>query len=203
MPGTMLVTNIRAMGRSAETRARLQAAALELCARDGYDRVTVDQIAAAAGVTSMTFFRYFATKDAVILEDPYDPAIVDGIVEQPAGLPALERVCRGIASAWSRLPQPDRGDTRQRIRIVVASPALMACMWENNLTTQRAIVTALVSTGVERLQAEVAAGACLGAVMAALLEWGRHAEGSLGDCLAVALGQLAAAPAADHTGARR
>lgn len=197
----MLVTNNWWMGRRAETRARLQAAALELFGRDGYDRVAVEQIAASAGVTSMTFFRHFATKDAVILDDPYDPAIVDAIVDQPAGLPALERVCRGIASAWSQLPEPDRADTRQRIRIVAASPALMARMWENNLTTQRAIVTALVGTGVERLQAEVAAGACLGAVMAAMLEWGRHDEGSLGDCLAVALGQLALP--ADHRVERR
>lgn len=179
------------MGRSTDTRERLQAAALELFGRDGYDGVTVEQIAAAAGVTPMTFFRHFATKDAVILDDPYDPVVAETVAAQPVGLPALERVRRGIAEAWRRLPEPDRDDTRLRIRIASAHPGLMARMWENNLTTHRCIVAALMGTGVGRLEAEVAAGACLGAVMAAVIDWGRHDEASLGGSLHMALQQLA------------
>jgi AcrR family transcriptional regulator len=46
---------------------------LELFLRDGYDATTVAAIARAAGVSHMTFFRHFPTKESVVLDDPYDP----------------------------------------------------------------------------------------------------------------------------------
>ncbi len=49
------------------TRATLIDAAVELCERQGFDRTTVDQIAAIADVSPRTFSRYFATKDAIAL----------------------------------------------------------------------------------------------------------------------------------------
>lgn len=42
-------------------------ATLNLCVSQGYDRTTVDQIIAAAGVSPRDFTRYFASKDAVIM----------------------------------------------------------------------------------------------------------------------------------------
>jgi AcrR family transcriptional regulator len=48
-------------------RVRLIDVTLELCARQGYDATTVDQIAAAAGVTPSEFARYFASTEAVLL----------------------------------------------------------------------------------------------------------------------------------------
>ena len=55
-------------------REKLIDVALDLCIRQGYEATTVDQIAAAVGVTSHAVGRYFATKDAIIL------SIVDNIV---------------------------------------------------------------------------------------------------------------------------
>lgn len=49
------------------TRTTLIDAAVKLCLEQGYEKTTVDQIAAAADVSSRTFSRYFATKDAVYL----------------------------------------------------------------------------------------------------------------------------------------
>jgi AcrR family transcriptional regulator len=58
------------------TRDRIRASALRLLGEQGYDTTTVEQIAAAAGVSHMTFFRYFPTKDDVALSDSYDPMLV-------------------------------------------------------------------------------------------------------------------------------
>jgi AcrR family transcriptional regulator len=55
-------------------REKLIDVALDLCIRQGYEATTIDQIAAAVGVTSHAVGRYFATKDAIIL------SIVDDIV---------------------------------------------------------------------------------------------------------------------------
>ena len=60
------------------TRATLIDAAVELCDRQGFDKTTVDQIAAIADVSPRTFSRYFATKDAIAL------ALVDEVLERTA-----------------------------------------------------------------------------------------------------------------------
>lgn len=60
------------------TRATLIDAAVDLCERQGFDRTTVDQIAAVADVSPRTFSRYFATKDAIAL------ALIDEVLEKTA-----------------------------------------------------------------------------------------------------------------------
>jgi AcrR family transcriptional regulator len=50
-------------------RQQVAAAAFELFVRDGFDKTTVDQIAMAAGMSRSSFFRYFATKEDVVLGD--------------------------------------------------------------------------------------------------------------------------------------
>ena len=74
----MLVSNIQVMSdRADRTRGALQRCASELFLRDGYDPTTVAAISRAAGVSQMTFFRHFPTKESVVLDDPYDPVIAD------------------------------------------------------------------------------------------------------------------------------
>lgn len=60
------------------TRATLIDAAVDLCIQQGFDRTTVDQIAAVADVSPRTFSRYFATKDAIAL------ALIDEILDRAA-----------------------------------------------------------------------------------------------------------------------
>ena len=190
----MLVTNISAMGKRERTKAQLQTVAVRLFRLRGYEATTVDQIAAEAGVSAMTFFRYFPSKSSVLFDDPYDPLIGAAVARQPASLPPLERARRGLAEAWAQLPEPDRDDTWERVKIVDTHPSLRARMWENNQVTHQIIVDALRSTGVPSLDAEVAAGACLGAISAALFDWARTETGGLADRIEGALNQLALAP---------
>src|SRR5688572_30276434 len=89
------------------TRQRLLECALDLFERQGFETTTVAQIAAAAEVTPMTFFRHFAAKENVLLDDPYDPLIAAAIRAQPHSLAALHRVSAGIRTAWGQLPEPD------------------------------------------------------------------------------------------------
>ena len=139
----------------------------------------------------MTFFRHFPTKESVVLDDLYDPVIAERVAGQPAELPALERVRRGFAQAGADVPEPMDAEVRARIRLVAGHPALRARMWENTQRTERAVVDALLAGGVPRLQALVAAAACLGALTAALLDWaGDDAGQSLSERITAALDQL-------------
>ena len=65
------------------THARLQYVALDLFERRGFDATTVAEIAEAAGVTPMTFFRHFPSKSQALLEDPYDPVIAAAVAGRP------------------------------------------------------------------------------------------------------------------------
>ena len=188
----MLVTTICPVTTRAEqTRARLQARALELFTTRGYDATTVEQIAAAAGVSHMTFFRHFPTKEAVVMDDPYDPLIADAVRAQPTELPPMERVRRALLAAWQGMPPPTDAETRARMELITQHPALRAKVWEYNLRTEDVIVAALTESGTPALTARVAAGAVLGAIMAGLTDWGADADaGYLGDRVLAALDLL-------------
>ena len=83
-----------------ETKQRLQAAALELFHRDGFEATSVAAIAAEAGVTERTFFRYFPTKEAVLFQD-YESRLEwfrAALAVRPAGEPVLDSVMVAVGS---------------------------------------------------------------------------------------------------------
>ena len=165
------------MGRAEETRERLRAVALALFVEQGFDATTVNKVAAAAGVSHMTFFRHFATKEDVVLDDPYDALIVEAVLAQVTELPVLERVRRGVDAAWSTVPEPAEVTTRARVRLIAGHRGLMARAWENNRRTGDLVVHGLISQGARPLEARVATAACLAAVMEGLLQWGLSPAG--------------------------
>jgi AcrR family transcriptional regulator len=104
----------------------------------------------------------------------------------------MERVCRGVASAVERLGDPGDSDTRLRVRLVAQHAGLRAKMWQSNSTTESMIAQALQEGGLSASAARVVAAACLGALMAALLDWGMDDGGQpLGGRIREALDLLA------------
>lgn len=172
-----------------DTRLRLQREALRLFTERGFDEVTVDEIAASAGVSHMTFFRYFPTKEGVIMDDPYDPIVGEAVARQPIDRGPIERIVGGLAEAAVELEDPET--VRARVKLAAGHPRLRAKIWENNNRTQEVIVDSLVSTGVDPFQAAVAAGSVLGGLTAALLHWAENEADELQACIGMALQQLA------------
>jgi AcrR family transcriptional regulator len=157
--------------KAARTRALLQETATRLFAEHGYDATTVEQIVHTAGVSHMTFFRHFATKDAVILDDGFDPAIAAAVAAAPAALAPVARVCSGLRAALSHVDIPEQEQVRQRVRIAAQHPALRVGMYANTEATREAIVGVLREDGVDEFAARVAAAAVLAALTVALQEW--------------------------------
>jgi AcrR family transcriptional regulator len=119
------------------TRATLIDAAVELCERQGFDRTTVDQIAAIADVSPRTFSRYFATKDAIALalvDEVLDKTAVE-LMRQPRGMNHFEALLRAyIAMADSAKTAPAGELSAERVmcivRIVLSSPTLQQAALE-------------------------------------------------------------------------
>ena len=168
------------MGKSERTREQLLAAALELFASQGYHETTVAQIAARVGVSEMTFFRHFRSKEDSLLADPYDPLIAAAVAEQPREWDVLRRVVHGVRAAWHAVPEPAGAQVRLRVRVAAQTPSLRAAIWRNTEATEQVIVAALQADGIDRLAARAASAAVLAGITAALLEWAATDEGELG-----------------------
>jgi len=169
------------------TLAALVEAGLELFEQQGYEATTVAQIARAAGVTEMTFFRYFAAKEHLLLDDPYDPVLIAAIGAQPRSDPPFLRAARGIRAAWRALPEPETPVIRRRVRIAARTPALRGATWRSTGNTERAIVEQLVTDGAEPEVAGVAAASVLAALVAGLFAWAEHETQTLAEAIERAL----------------
>lgn len=107
--------------------ARLQQAAIELFAEQGFERTTVAEIAARAELTERTFFRHYADKREVLFagQDVFRSGFVTGIGTAPADASPMEIAAAAVISAGDAFFAPERREwSRARQRIIDAEPAL-------------------------------------------------------------------------------
>jgi AcrR family transcriptional regulator len=157
-----------------KTRWAIQEHALRLFAEQGYDATTIDQIAAAAEVSPSTFFRYFPTKEDLVIADEYDAVLVEGLRSQPPEVPALRAVRAVMGETLRQMGPEEQARVWERTRLTMAVPALRARSLENFLTTTRVMREALgqrVGRNPDDLELRVLAGAVVGALVAALELW--------------------------------
>jgi AcrR family transcriptional regulator len=121
-------------------REELGRIAVRLFAEHGFDNVTVDEIAAAAGTSPRTFFRYFATKDEIVLD--YERRLQERLLEALRSRPMTEGAVEALRQAYiatSRVEPADRQRVLQLGRILEAAPALRARASGERLAEDRAI----------------------------------------------------------------
>lgn len=163
------------MDRHARTHAALRRAALELFAERGYDATTTAAIARRAGVSEMTLFRHYPTKEALLLQDPFDPLMAEAVRARPSGESPMAALTAGIRDAWTALDPADtaalREDLRPAMRIAATTPSLAGALDRSSTGTVGALVGALGDRGVARGPAAVAAGAVIAGLSRALLDW--------------------------------
>lgn len=162
-----------------EARRRLQRAALELFAENGFDHTTAAQIAAQAGVTERTFFRHFPDKREVLFDgqNVLGVALSDAIAKTPPELPPMQVLRRALASITAMLEQ-NRQFSEPRQRIISVTPALQEREVAKHVALIRVVAEALQRRGVEKHRANLAAQAGLAALGYALDRW--FADSSVG-----------------------
>ena len=110
--------------KKAATKHAIQEHALRLFVEKGYDATTVEEIAAAAGVSHMTFFRYFPRKEEVVEYDEYDPLLGDLVAARPADEPPLTALHRAIRVGLEQILTTDREALLIRTRLILRNPVL-------------------------------------------------------------------------------
>ena len=112
--------------KKAKTRAEIQCQALRLFGERGYEATTVAQIAEAAEVSESTFFRYFPTKEDVVLWDEFDPLVFEAFREQPPELSSVRALRGAIREAMTRASAEERAGLRGRVELLLRVPPLRA-----------------------------------------------------------------------------
>jgi AcrR family transcriptional regulator len=90
----------------------------------GYDATTVEQIAAAVEVSPSTFFRYFPSKEDVVLYDDLDPVLFAAFFQQPADLTPVQALRGAIRAVFSRLSEEQMAEQWERARLILGIPEL-------------------------------------------------------------------------------
>lgn len=159
--------------KKAETRRTIQEHALHLFLSQGYENTTVEEIATAAGVSHMTFFRHFPTKEAVVETDDYDPMTVKLIEARPRDEGPLTALHQALAHGLATVYATDKEALLIRTRLVLRTPALRARLWENQYATEQLFARALAARleTENTLTARVLAAASLAALTTALTLW--------------------------------
>jgi AcrR family transcriptional regulator len=153
--------------KKARTRATIQREALRLFQRDGYAATSVDAIAAAAEVSPSTFFRYFPTKEDVVLSDFVDEATIRRFVDAPAELSLIEAFTHAVRTGMAELPDEDFELEHLRNRLIHEVPELRRGMFAEMVRPMALLADAVG----ERLGREVDddirmyAGAVIGAMV--------------------------------------
>ena len=122
-------------------RDEVRACALKMFATRGYDATTVGQIAEAAGISQSTFFRYFPTKEDVVIDEPpqYADRLREFLESRPSGEPAwdaLRETMRLRTAQW----QSDLDVSRQVVALLARSEALRARHRQKIVSWERALV---------------------------------------------------------------
>ena len=114
-----------------KTHLAIQGEALRLFAEQGYEATTVEQIADAADVSHTTFFRYFGSKQDVVLHDALDPLAFAALEEQPAELTPIEALRRAVRQVYADLSAEDLAAQLERQKLIRATPELWQGMLDD------------------------------------------------------------------------
>lgn len=179
-----------------KTRLAIQQHALRLIRDRGYEATTVEQIAEAAEISPSTFFRYFPTKDAVVLTDDYDPLLIDVLRTQPEGVGIVRALRTAYREVFEDLPADEQESFFERAQIIMRVPELRASFLDS-LAASIDLTVEIIAQRSHRSphdpDVRTAAGALMGVAVAEFFYWSRHPESDFQGNLDRAMAALEAA----------
>jgi AcrR family transcriptional regulator len=163
--------------RRIRTKQMVQREALALFADKGYDQTTVDDIAHAAAMSPRTFFRYFPTKEDVVLWDEYDERPLQDVWRARPGEDPFAQLILWVREVIADIYHKDPELLLARIKLSFTVPEIRARFLDEQMTTVGPYLDQLADAiGAPRddLRLPVTMAALFSAMLVATERWQRH-----------------------------
>jgi AcrR family transcriptional regulator len=160
--------------KKARTKLAIQAHAVRLFRERGFGATTVEQVAEAAEVSPSTVFRYFPTKEDLVVNDDYDPIIFAAFTTQPPELNLFQAWRHAMRDVVAQMTENDIVMQVDRSRLLLTVPEL----WGATLHSFQDTMATMTRLSAERLgrpaddpAVRATVGAIVGVLLAAAQEW--------------------------------
>ncbi|MGW0951979.1 TetR/AcrR family transcriptional regulator [Streptomyces sp. NPDC002405] len=160
-----------------KTRQAIRSATFALIEEQGYDATTIEQIADRAEVSPSTVFRYFPTKEDIVLTDEYDAVMLEELRSRPADEPWMDSLRHVMRKALDLGLSEETEMTRLRARLGAEVPAVRSRMMESMSATGLLIRQAIAArTGLDQdsLEVRVYAMSLIGGLMEVSMYWAEN-----------------------------
>ncbi len=165
--------------KKAATMHRVQEAALDLFAVRGFDGVTIEEVADAAEVSPSTVYRYFGTKEGLVLHDEYDDRLFEAVGRFLAdGLDLWGAAEAALATIMTEHFEEEAASTLARVRLWWSTPSIQSAAYLVIDDAVEVIAGHLAATGrYTRAQGRVLASSIVWPFIATLKNW--HEDGGV------------------------
>ncbi|MGH7881973.1 MAG: TetR family transcriptional regulator [Candidatus Dormibacteraceae bacterium] len=154
------------------THTTIQRHALRLFCQQGYEATTMSQIAEAAEVSESTIFRYFPTKEQLVVSDDFDPRMAEALRTQPPEYGPIQALRAAFRNVLEPLSASERDELRGRVTLMLEVPPLRAVA-ADQLGRPMRLLAEVLARRAGRQSGDFAVrtlvGAVLGACMSAML----------------------------------
>ena len=153
--------------KKARTRATIQREALRLFQRDGYAATSVEAIAEAAEVSPSTFFRYFPSKEDVVLADFVDEAMIERFVDAPSEMDFFQAMAHAVRAGFGSMSDEDFALEHLRNNLIRTVPELRRGMIAEMVRPMQLLADAIGRRTGREVDDDVRmfAGAAVGALL--------------------------------------
>jgi TetR/AcrR family transcriptional regulator, regulator of mycofactocin system len=182
--------------RPATTQDHITDVALDLFISRGFDDVSVDDVAHAAGISRRTLFRYYSSKNAIPWGDfdTYLDHMRYLLAEVPARV-GVDAALRSALLAFNRFDEAETARHRQRMRVILETAALQAysmTMYAGWRTVVAEFVAHRIGALPTDLVPQTTAWTMLGVALSAYEHWLTDESGSLDQALGAAFDTVSA-----------
>jgi AcrR family transcriptional regulator len=179
--------------KKTKTRAAIRQHALRLFREQGYAATTTAQIAAAAEVSERTLFRYFPSKEELVVRGDFDTLVIAAFRAQPAELGPIQALRKAIHSVLTSLAPDELAQERQRQALIFATPELGAHVVDQlsyDIPLLAEIIAERLGREANDFAVRTLAGALVGVGLSATLAAGEDPTSDFLSLFDVAMAQL-------------
>lgn len=155
--------------KKVKTRETIRREAFRLFEERGYLETTIEQISEAAYISASTFFRYFPSKESVLLADDLSGVMLEMLAAQPLEMTPIAAFRQAVHDAYEQMTADEWDTEKTRQRLIYSLPELRPALREEYNSLVAGVSEAMAGRlrrGPHELEVRVFAGAVIGAVMA-------------------------------------